>query len=81
MLFRSNGKGAIFSSTEVLGINQAKLFEQTWKNASKINNLSNMTKTEAQEVLKIIEMINENGLGFVLNSLLHSRSKEIDMLE
>ena len=81
MINSNNGKGAIFSSTEVLGTNQAKLFEQTWKNASKINNLSNMTKTEAQEVLKIIEMINENGLGFVLNSLLHSRSKEIDMLE
>ena len=81
MINSNNGKGAIFSSTGVLGTNQAKLFEQTWKNASKINNLSNMTKAEAQEVLKIIEMINENGLGFVLNSLLHSRSKEIDMLE
>ena len=81
MINSNNGKGAIFSSTEVLGTNQAKLFEQTWKNASKINNLSNMTKAEAQEVLKIIEMINENGLSFVLNSLLHSRSKEIDMLE
>ena len=81
MINSNNGKGAIFLSTEVLGTNQAKLFEQTWKNAAKINNLSAMTKTEAQEVLKIIEMINEKGLGFVLNSVLHSRSKEIDMLE
>ncbi|HSD05411.1 MAG TPA: helix-turn-helix domain-containing protein, partial [Nitrosopumilaceae archaeon] len=71
MINSNNGKGAIFLSTEVLGTNQAKLFEQTWKNATKINNLSSMTKTEAQETLKIIEMINENGLGFVLDTLLH----------
>jgi len=81
MINSNNGKGAIFLSTEVLGTNQAKIFEQTWKNATKITNLSGMTKAEAQETLKIIEMINENGLGFVLNSILHSRSKEIDMLE
>ena len=81
MINSNNGKGAIFLSTEVLGTNQAKIFEQTWKNATKITNLSGMTKTEAQETLKIIETINENGLGFVLNSILHSRSKEIDMLE
>ena len=81
MINSNNGKGAIFVSTEVLGTNQAKIFEQTWKNATKINNLAGMTKTEAQETLKIIEMVNENGLGFVLNSILHSRSKEIDMLQ
>jgi len=81
MINSNNGKGAIFLSTEVLGTNQAKIFEQTWKNATKITNLAGMTKAEAQETLKIIEMINENGLGFVLNSILHSRSKEIDMLE
>ena len=81
MINSNNGKGAIFVSTEVLGTNQARIFEQTWKNATKINNLAGMTKTEAQETLKIIEMVNENGLGFVLNSMLHSRSKEIDMLQ
>ncbi|MGI0010650.1 MAG: TrmB family transcriptional regulator, partial [Nitrosopumilaceae archaeon] len=51
MINSNNGKGAIFLSTEVLGTNQAKLFEQTWKNATKINNLATMTKTDAQEVL------------------------------
>jgi hypothetical protein len=81
MINSNNGKGAIFLSTEVLGTNQAKLFEQIWKNATKINNLSSMTKTEAQETLKIIQMINEGGLGFVLNALFHSKNKEINMLE
>ncbi|MGI0083280.1 MAG: TrmB family transcriptional regulator [Nitrosopumilaceae archaeon] len=81
MINSNNGKGAIFLSTEVLGSNQAKIFEQTWKNGAKINNLSGMTKTDAQETLKIIEMIDENGLGFVLNSVLHSKNKAIDLLE
>ncbi|MEX1053316.1 MAG: helix-turn-helix domain-containing protein [Nitrosopumilaceae archaeon] len=81
MINSNNGKGAIFLSTEVLGTNQAKIFEQTWKNATKITNLSGMTKAEAQETLKIIELVNENGLGFVLNSILHSRSNEINMLQ
>jgi sugar-specific transcriptional regulator TrmB len=81
MINSNNGKGAIFLSTEVLGTNQAKLFEQTWKNATKINNLAAMTKTDAQEVLKIIEMINGDGLGFVLNSMVRSKNKEINILE
>ncbi|MBI5377525.1 MAG: TrmB family transcriptional regulator, partial [Thaumarchaeota archaeon] len=81
MINSNNGKGAIFLSTEVLGTNQAKLFEQTWKNAAKINSLTTMTKTDAQEVLKIIEMVNGNGLGFVLNSMIQSKSKEIDLLD
>ncbi len=81
MINSNNGKGAIFLSTEVLGTNQAKLFEQTWKNATKINTLGTMTKTDAQEVLRIIEIINGNGLGFVLNSMIHSKNKEINMVE
>ncbi len=81
MINSNNGKGAIFFSTEILGTNQTKTFEQTWKNATKISNLVDMTKTDAQEILKIVAMINENGLGFVLNSILRSKSKEIDMLE
>ena len=40
-----------------------------------------MTKIDAQETLKVIQAINENGLGFVLNSVLNSKNKEIDMLE
>ena len=80
MINGSNGKGAIFLSTDVLGTNQVKSFDQAWKGGIKINNLSDMTKSEAQETLKVIQMINENGLGFVLNSVLNSRAKGIDIL-
>lgn len=80
MVNGSNGKGAIFLSTDVLGINQVKAFDQTWRIGMKINNLSDLTKMEAQETLKAIQLIHENGLGFVLNSVLNSKNKGIDIL-
>ncbi|HXX05476.1 MAG TPA: helix-turn-helix domain-containing protein [Candidatus Bathyarchaeia archaeon] len=80
MINGNNGKGAIFLSTDVLGTNQVKAFEQAWKSGIKINNLAEMTKSDAQEALKTIQLINDNGLGFVLNSMLNSKSKGIDML-
>ncbi|MDE1763763.1 MAG: TrmB family transcriptional regulator [Thaumarchaeota archaeon] len=80
MINGSNGKGAIFLSTDVLGTNQVKSFEQAWKGGIKINNLSDMTKSDAQETLKVIQLINENGLGFVLNSMLSSKAKGVDIL-
>lgn len=80
MINGNNGKGAIFLSTDVLGINQVKSFEQAWKGGIKINNLSDMTKSDAQETLKVIQLMSENGLGFVLNSILNSKAKGIDIL-
>jgi len=80
MINSSNGKGAIFLSTDVLGINQVKTFEQTWKSGMKVNNLSDMTKSDAQETLKVVQLINENGLGFVLNSILNSKGKGVDIM-
>ena len=80
MINSSNGKGAIFLSTDVLGTNQVKTFEHTWKSGIKVNNLSDMTKSDAQETLKVMQLINENGLGFVLNSMLNSKGKGIDLM-
>ena len=80
MINSNNGKGAIFLSTDVLGINQVKSFDQIWKNGIKISNLADMTKSEAQETLKTIQVISENGLGYVLNSILNSKNKGIDLL-
>ena len=80
MINSNNGKGAIFLSTDVLGTNQVKTFDQVWKGAIKIGNLVDMTKSDAQETLKAIQLISENGLGFVLNSILNSKNKGIDLL-
>lgn len=80
MIDSSNGKGAIFLSTDVLDTNQVKAFDQAWRAGIKISNLADMTKTDAQEILKTVQMVNENGLGFVLNSMLNSKIKSIDML-
>ncbi len=77
----TNGKGAIFTATDILGGNQAKMFGQIWKIAFKIDNLTDMTKARALEVCKIINAINENGLGFVLNSIMNSKNKFVDFVK
>lgn len=77
----NNGKGAIFSSTEILGVNQMKVFSHVWKNSMKIDSLYDMTKSEAQEVYRIIRLVNEDALGHILNASLVSKNHDIDMLE
>jgi sugar-specific transcriptional regulator TrmB len=69
----TNGRGAVFSATDILSASQARLFAQLWKDALKIDNLSEMTKSQALEVCKIINTINQNGLGFALHSILNSK--------
>ena len=80
MIDNNNGKGAIFSSTEILGANQEKIFSNIWKNATKTKALADMTKTEAQEIYKIIKTVNETGLMHLLNSTMISK-KPVDMLK
>jgi len=81
LINNTNGKGAIFSSTEILGINQEKVFSNIWKNATKTKALADMTKTEAAEIYKIIKTVNETGLMHILNSLMVSKKPESDMLK
>jgi len=81
MISEENGKGVNFSSTEILGNNQSKLFSNIWKNAIKTESLADMTKSESQEVYKIIKVINENGLNHVLNSLIVSKKSDGDMIK
>jgi HTH-type transcriptional regulator, sugar sensing transcriptional regulator len=81
MVNNENGKGAIFSSTEILGINQEKMFSNIWKNAIKTKALADMTKTEAQEIYKIIKTVNETGLMHILNSTMVSKKPEFNMFK
>jgi len=74
-----NGKGVNFSSTEILGSNQGKLFSNIWKSAIKMECLADMTKLEAQEIYKLIRIVNENGLSHILNSVIVSKKLETDM--
>jgi sugar-specific transcriptional regulator TrmB len=76
-----NGKGAVFSATDVLGTSQAKVFSQMWENALKTDGLYDMTKSDAQAVYRIIQLVNENGLGFILNSALDSKNISVDFLK
>ena len=81
MINNDNGKGAIFSSTEILGVNQEKVFLNIWKNSMKTKVVADMTKTEAHEIYKIIKIINEAGLMHILNSTMTSKKLELDMLK
>ncbi len=81
MIDNSNGKGAIFSSTDILEINQEKVFSNIWKNAIKTKALGDMTKAEAQEIYKIIKIVNEAGLLYLLNSSMVSKKPEADMFK
>ncbi len=81
LVSNENGKGAIFSSTEILGINQEKIFSNIWKHAIKTKALADMTKTEAQEIYKIIKTVNEAGLLHILNSSMVSKKSEVDMFK
>ena len=76
----NNGKGAIFSSTEVLGDNQSNFFSHVWKNSQKTNSLADMNKTEAQEICRIINVINQNGLGYILGSSFVSKNTDTELL-
>ncbi|MDH3825622.1 MAG: TrmB family transcriptional regulator [Nitrosopumilus sp.] len=75
-----NGKGVNFSSTEILGNAQGKLFSNIWKSAIKTECLADMTKSEAQEICKLIRTVNENGLNHILNSVIVSKKIEPDMI-
>ena len=81
MVNNNNGKGAIFSSTEILGANQVKLFSNIWKNSIKTKALDDMTKTEAHEIYKIIKTVNEAGLIHVLNYSIVSKKPELELLK
>jgi sugar-specific transcriptional regulator TrmB len=77
----NNGKGATFSSSEILGLNQMEIFAHVWKNALKIDSLYHMKKSEAQEVFRIIQLIKEDALGHVLNAELVSKDHDINIVE
>jgi len=77
----NNGKGVIFTSTQVLENNYAKIFSRIWKEAEKIGSVKEMGKNHVQEIFKIIDVLRENGLGFALNSTLCSEGKEIDWIK
>jgi len=81
MINDENGKGANFSSTEILGNNQSRLFANIWKSAIRTECLADMTKTESQEIYKIIKTINENALNHVLGSVLVSKKLDVEMIK
>jgi len=76
----NNGKGATFSSTDVLGANQERLFSHVWKNSLKTDCFGDMVKAEVQEIYKIIKLVDDNALNHVLNSTFISNDNKTSFL-
>lgn len=76
-----NGKGALFSSTDVLGNNQSSMFMQIWKHALKTESIMDMTKNDAQEVLRMIHLVEHDGLSHLLDSLFSSKNNDVDLIK
>jgi len=76
-----NGKGATFSSTEILATNQIKLFGHMWKTGLKTESMADMTKAESQEICKIIRVVGENGLSHILNTTHVCKNNELAILD
>ncbi len=76
-----NGKGINFSSNEILGSNQGKLFSNIWRGAIKTECLADMSKSEAQEIYKIIRIVNEGGLNHILNRVIVSKKLDTEMIK
>jgi len=76
-----NGKGALFSSTEVLGNNQSSMFMHAWKHALKTDSIVDMPKNEAYEVIHMIRLIEQDGLSHILNSSFNSKNNDVDLLK
>jgi sugar-specific transcriptional regulator TrmB len=58
----SNGRAALFSSTDSFGILQAKNFEEVWTNASEMKSLLGMDQALAAKAVKLISIV-ENGIS------------------
>ena len=80
MVNSQDGKGAVFSSTDILAANQGSVFSHVWKGAIKTKALADMTKAEAQEICKIIRLVGDSGLLHILNSAMASRKSELDIV-
>ncbi|NIP62732.1 MAG: TrmB family transcriptional regulator [Nitrosopumilaceae archaeon] len=76
-----NGRGAVLSSSDVLASHQSKIFANIWKIGIKTECLADMTKSEAQEIYRIIKIINEFGLTHSLNHILDSKKPEANLAD
>ena len=79
MIDSDDGKGAVFSSTDILGANQEKVFSSAWRHATRTRALADMSKAEAQEICKMIRTVNDAGLPHVLGASAGSKKSGHEM--
>ena len=76
-----DGKGAAFSSADMLGSSQQRLFTHIWKSAIRAEPMADMTKAEAQEIYRIIRVVREAGLSHMLGSIYRKRKNPESMIQ
>ena len=79
-----NGRGAAFSSADILATNQVKLFNHMWRTGLRTESMADMTKAESQEIYRIVRTVGEGGLGHILIAVHTAKNKRpaiLDLLE
>jgi HTH-type transcriptional regulator, sugar sensing transcriptional regulator len=80
----SNGKAALFSSTDFFGMLQAKSFEQLWNKANEMKYLRDIEPEVATKAIELIKIV-ENGLAVNMLEYAISRldmsSELVDVIE
>ena len=83
MVNSDTGKGAIFS-TDVLASGQKRMFSHVWERAADVSSMSDLKKSEMQEICRMVRLVSEDALCYLLGSRMvagdHSRGL-LDMME
>ena len=81
LINEDTSKVAVFSSADILGVNQERTFSSVWERAIKTSVLADMTKAEASEIYSIINIVNEIGLIYLLDAALTLKRPKANMYE
>ena len=76
ILDNANGRGAVFSSAEMLGASQVAVFEGLWSGAMPIDAFADMTVAEAHRIFGIIDVIDKAGLPYVLGGIARTDARD-----
>lgn len=76
----ASGTAAVFASAGVLAAEQERTFAGVWRQATRTGALADMTKSEAQEIYRIIRTVGDQGLPHLLGPAAGARRHEPGML-
>jgi len=81
MMNSNTGEGAIFPVESVLGANQDRIFSQLWDDGMNADALLDLQRQDAQDIVKMIRLIKDDGLNHALNSRTVEGHGLLDLVE